>query len=277
MYKLDPVTLAPMGKNNRETYIYYLKHTMKQAAILREIVEQAYSLNPSDSASYSACKYVKLIQEFLGYIRDTFHVIHKPSKKLVVVTPINKNKTVRFAEPVTSSSTSQKQLGLSRSTKSSRSKSIDNTKNDRILQISSSTQKKNKVEDHSRTVKSSLNKTNYVLEPSGNANVQHLKLNTNSELMITATNKVPLREPIPLEVVAQESIVTKVYTRRPKVPTTNDSNSKPKITKSVISNKTEPGTSRGSNTSVASSSSSLIDLKLSKLFCGIWTPDAPST
>ncbi|GJT79054.1 retrovirus-related pol polyprotein from transposon TNT 1-94 [Tanacetum coccineum] len=34
---------------------------------------------------------------------------------------------------------------------------------------------------------------------------------------ITATNKVPFREPIPLEVVAQESVVTKVYTRRPKV------------------------------------------------------------
>ncbi|GKD61584.1 hypothetical protein Tco_1299093 [Tanacetum coccineum] len=34
---------------------------------------------------------------------------------------------------------------------------------------------------------------------------------------ITATNKVPLREPIPLKVVAQEYVVTKVYTRRPKV------------------------------------------------------------
>ncbi|GKE91451.1 hypothetical protein Tco_1572546, partial [Tanacetum coccineum] len=34
---------------------------------------------------------------------------------------------------------------------------------------------------------------------------------------ITATNKVPLKEPIPLEVIAQESVVTKVYTRRPKV------------------------------------------------------------
>ncbi|GJY88538.1 hypothetical protein Tco_0503166 [Tanacetum coccineum] len=39
MYKLDPVTLAPKDKNNRETHIYYLKHTMEQAAILREIVE----------------------------------------------------------------------------------------------------------------------------------------------------------------------------------------------------------------------------------------------
>ncbi|GKC40280.1 hypothetical protein Tco_1052664, partial [Tanacetum coccineum] len=71
MYKLDPVTLASKDKNNRETHIYYLKHTLEQAAILREIVEQAKSLNPSDSASYSACKYVKLIQELLGYVRDT--------------------------------------------------------------------------------------------------------------------------------------------------------------------------------------------------------------
>ncbi|GJY06876.1 retrovirus-related pol polyprotein from transposon TNT 1-94 [Tanacetum coccineum] len=202
MYKLDRVTLAPKDKNNRETHIYYLKHTMEQAAILREIVEQAKSLNPLDSASYSACKYVKLIQELLGYVRDTCPDIHKPSEKLGVVTPINKKKTVRFVEPVISSSTSQKQLsssqtmtkqttnnsvststGVSQSTKSSRSKSIANTKNDRILQISSSTQKKNKVEDHSRIVKSSLNKSNYVVEPSGNANVQHFKLNTNSELI----------------------------------------------------------------------------------------------
>ncbi|GKA08631.1 hypothetical protein Tco_0687962 [Tanacetum coccineum] len=207
MYKLDPVTLAPKDKNNRETHIYHLKHTMEQAAILREIVEQAKSLNPLDSESYSTCKYVKLIQEFLGYVRDTCPDIHKPSEKLVVVTPINKKKIVR-------------------------SMSTDNTKNDRILQISSSTQKKNKVEDQSRIVKSCLNKPNCVVEPSGNENVQHSKLNTNSELM------------------------------RLKVPKTNGFNSKPKIAKSLISNKTEPGTSRGSNTLVApSSSSSLVDLR----------------
>ncbi|GKA30301.1 hypothetical protein Tco_0716606 [Tanacetum coccineum] len=94
---------------------------------------------------------------------------------------------------------------------------------------------------------------------------------------ITTTNKVSLKEPIPLEVVTQESVVTKVYTRRPKVPKTNGSNSKPKIAKFATSNKTEPSTSQGSNTSVALSSSSLVDLRLSKLFCGIWTPDAQST
>ncbi|GJW62656.1 retrovirus-related pol polyprotein from transposon TNT 1-94 [Tanacetum coccineum] len=35
---------------------------------------------------------------------------------------------------------------------------------------------------------------------------------------IRTTNKVPLKEPIPLKVVAQEPVVTKVYTRRPKAP-----------------------------------------------------------
>ncbi|GKE72303.1 hypothetical protein Tco_1534344, partial [Tanacetum coccineum] len=81
MYKLDPVILAPKVKNNREAHKYYLKHTMEQAAILRE-----------------------LIQELIGYVRDTCPDIHKPSEKLVAVTPINKKKTVRFVDTVTSSS-----------------------------------------------------------------------------------------------------------------------------------------------------------------------------
>ncbi|GJU89269.1 hypothetical protein Tco_1301692 [Tanacetum coccineum] len=46
MYKLDPVILAPKVKNNREAHKYYLKHTMEQAAILKEVVEQAKSRNP---------------------------------------------------------------------------------------------------------------------------------------------------------------------------------------------------------------------------------------
>nr|GEV82607.1 hypothetical protein [Tanacetum cinerariifolium] len=38
MYKLDPVILAPKVKNNREAHEYYLKYTMEQNAILREVV-----------------------------------------------------------------------------------------------------------------------------------------------------------------------------------------------------------------------------------------------
>nr|GEU69578.1 hypothetical protein [Tanacetum cinerariifolium] len=102
MYKLDPVTLASRNKNNRETYMYYLKHTMEQAAILKEIVKQAKSLNPIDSASYTSYKYVKLIQELLGYVRDICLDIHKPSKKLVAITPLNNVKKVRISQPSSS-------------------------------------------------------------------------------------------------------------------------------------------------------------------------------
>ncbi|GJY28091.1 hypothetical protein Tco_0403858 [Tanacetum coccineum] len=112
MYKLDPVTLAPKDKNNRETHIYYLKHTIEQAAILRETIKQARSLNPLDSASYSA----------------------------FAVTPINKKKTVRFTDTVTSSGNIPKvtnrpilsSTGVNPSTSASRSKPLDKTKNDRI-------------------------------------------------------------------------------------------------------------------------------------------------
>ncbi|GJS13567.1 hypothetical protein Tco_0408039 [Tanacetum coccineum] len=256
MYKLDRVTLAPRDKNNMETHIYYLKHTMEQAAILREIVEQAKSLNPLDSASYSACKYVKLIQEFLGYVRDTCPDIHKPSEKLVAVTPINKKKTVSYMFDA------RHELCflnfVSDMNASSKSKSV----------------KKAKKKEEWKPTGKVFTKIGYNRRPTGRTFT--LVGNACPLTRITATNKVPLREPIPLEVVAQESVVTKVYTRRPKVPKTNGSNSKPKIAKSMISNKTEPGTSRGSNTSVAPSSSS-VDLSLSKLFCGIWTPNALST
>nr|GFB94851.1 hypothetical protein [Tanacetum cinerariifolium] len=191
MYKLDPVILAPRDKNNKETYIYNLKHTMKQAAILREIVEQDKLLNPLDSSSYTACKYVKLIQELLAYVRDTCPDIHKPRVK-----------------PSTSASGSQPS---------------GNTKNDRISQPPSNNEN-NKVEFQSRKVKSSLKKKNYVSKNVCNEHVKHSVKGRTFTLVgnacpltrITTTNKVPITEPIPLEVVAQEPVVTKDYTRRPK-------------------------------------------------------------
>ncbi|GJZ66680.1 hypothetical protein Tco_0623376 [Tanacetum coccineum] len=153
MYKLDLVILAPKVKNKREAHEYYLKHTMEQAAILREVVEQAKSRNPLDSASYSACMYVRLIQELLGYVRDTCPVIHTPSKKLVAVTPINKKKTDRFADTITSSGNIPKvtnrpllsSAGVNPSTSTSGSEPSGNTKNDRISRTPISNEK-NKVE-----------------------------------------------------------------------------------------------------------------------------------
>nr|GEV44497.1 hypothetical protein [Tanacetum cinerariifolium] len=83
--------------------------------------------------------------------------------------------------------------------------------------------------------------------------------NACSLTLITATNKVPFREPTLVEVVTQEPIVTKDNTRRPKVPKAIGSNRKPKIAKSMIYKKTKPDTYRGSSTLVTPSSFSLFN------------------
>ncbi|GJW91618.1 retrovirus-related pol polyprotein from transposon TNT 1-94 [Tanacetum coccineum] len=346
MYRLNPVILVPKVKNNREAHEYYLKHTMEQAAILKEVVEQAKSRNPLDSASYSTYMYVKMIQELLGFVRDTCPDIYKPGEKLVAVMPINKKETVQFADTVTSSGsipkvTNRPLLSSTRvnpSTSASGSKPSGNTKNDRIPQTPSSNEK-NKVEVQSRKVKSSLNKrksdsknvcnehvkhhvkgvkalcsvyneclfdANHAMCLINHVNSMNVRAKSASKknkkrkewkptgkvfnsvgykwkptgrtftlvgnacplTRLTVTYKVPLRVPIPLEVVAPKHEVTRVYTRRPKVPKSVQ-NSKPKVAKSMTANRMEPGTSRGSNISFAPSSSSPIDCRLSKLFCDL--------
>ncbi|GKC44595.1 hypothetical protein Tco_1062317 [Tanacetum coccineum] len=77
--------------------------------------------------------------------------------------------------------------GVKPSTSASGSQPSGNTKKDKIQQTPSSTQK-NKVEAHSRTVKSSLKNKNCVVEPNETANVQHSKLNANSELLCVKCN-----------------------------------------------------------------------------------------
>ncbi|GKC62196.1 hypothetical protein Tco_1089794 [Tanacetum coccineum] len=79
------------------------------------------------------------------------------------------------------------------STSASGSQPSVNTKKDKIQRIPSSTQK-NKVETHPRTVKSSLKNKNCFVEPKGNANVQHSKLNVNFELLCVKCNSCMLSD-----------------------------------------------------------------------------------
>ncbi|GKB06685.1 retrotransposon protein, putative, unclassified [Tanacetum coccineum] len=115
--------------------------------ILSEFVEHARALRPLESDLDYACKYAKRIQEVLVYVTTTCRSLAKPSEKLVAVTPLNKNKKVRFTEPATSSSNTQKQVdshktqdsnkhglpstGMKSSTSVSRSQPSGNTKNNR--------------------------------------------------------------------------------------------------------------------------------------------------
>ncbi|GJS85856.1 retrovirus-related pol polyprotein from transposon TNT 1-94 [Tanacetum coccineum] len=100
LYKLDPVTLAPKVKNNKEAHIYYLQHTMEQAAILREIVKHANLINPLDSASYSARRTFTLVGNVcpLTRITDTNKVpFRKPTPpKGVTLEPVDSDLEVAF-------------------------------------------------------------------------------------------------------------------------------------------------------------------------------------
>ncbi|GKE87212.1 hypothetical protein Tco_1564687 [Tanacetum coccineum] len=119
---------------------------------------------------------------------------------------MNRTRKVRFAEPCeTSKDNSVKQVkppekhttnnfvlpstGVSYSIKASRSKPRSNTENDRIPQTSSSNKKKNKLEDHLRIAKSSLNNPNRISKSFCNVNVQQSVLNANSQLMCATCNE----------------------------------------------------------------------------------------
>ncbi|GJT87466.1 hypothetical protein Tco_1069183 [Tanacetum coccineum] len=272
MYKLEPIILAPRVENNREAHEYYLKHTMEQAAILKEVVEQAKSQNPLDSTSYSVCMYVKLIQELLGNIPK---VTNRP---LLSSTRVNLFTSASRSKP----SDNIKNDRISR-TPSSNEKNKHHVKSAQALCIvcneclfdanyamclidhvnsmnvrDKSASKKNKKRKEWKLTGKVFNSVRYKWKPTRRTFA--LVGNACPLTWITTTNKVPLRVPIPLKVVAPEYVVTRVYSRRPKVPKYVPK-SKPKVAKSMTANRMEPSTSRGSDTSVAPSSSSLIDCR----------------
>ncbi|GJV07609.1 hypothetical protein Tco_1345265 [Tanacetum coccineum] len=177
MFKLDLKPLAPRLLQNREAHIDYLKYTQEQADILREIVKQDKAEHPLDKELDFACKHAQRIQELLVYVRDTCPNAINLSAKKVDVTPKNKVKKVRFAEPLTSSR-------LKCSTSKSRSKPTGNKKNDRISQTPSRNMK-NKVEAQPRKV----NKKNRVVEPICDDNAKHSQLNANSDLNCVTCKK----------------------------------------------------------------------------------------
>ncbi|GJW27138.1 retrovirus-related pol polyprotein from transposon TNT 1-94 [Tanacetum coccineum] len=203
MLKIDVKPITPKLLNKQTAHSAYIKHTQEETIVLRDLVEHVKLKYPLDQSLESACRYAKLVQELLTNISNTCPSINNVDGKLVVVTPKNKDKSVRFTKPVTSSgntitkTTSTSNLvsnkpmlsstGVKPSTSASRSQPSGNTKKDKIRQTPSSTQK-NKVEAHPRKVKSSLKNKDCVVESKGTAHVQHSRLNANSELKCVKCN-----------------------------------------------------------------------------------------
>ncbi|GKD47228.1 retrovirus-related pol polyprotein from transposon TNT 1-94 [Tanacetum coccineum] len=277
-----------------------LKHTQDQAATLREIVEQVRLLSPLDSTLDYACKYVTRIQELLIRMSQYCSSSNKSSLKKVTVTPVNKDKRVRFSKPVTSSKNIPNQTD-SLKTKDSNKPMLPSTGVNITTSISGSKPSCN----------TKKNLKSRVSELVCNENVKHL--NANSDLIyatcneclfskhkrkekvwkptgtvfyeieykwkptgrtftidgnkcpltrITSTKVVPPKETT-IESVPAPKPVIKVYRKRPKTSKSVGSSSKSKTVESKISNNSELTQSGGSIISDVPYSS-LLNCKWSK-------------
>ncbi|GJZ05319.1 hypothetical protein Tco_0538594 [Tanacetum coccineum] len=176
-YAIDVEPIPPRNRNNREVHLVYLKHLKESVETLREIVEEAKFKRPLDSSLASACHYTKHSQELLEYVIGTCLKDLNTRDNKNASTPLPKKKQVTFEEQCTMSKSNThkpvEQLncqktnvlvppstGVNSCTAARRSQPRSNTKKNRILPAMSVNMKK--VEEHPRTIKSSLKTTNHI-------------------------------------------------------------------------------------------------------------------
>ncbi|GJY32910.1 retrovirus-related pol polyprotein from transposon TNT 1-94 [Tanacetum coccineum] len=169
-YAIDVKPISPRNRNNREVHLVYLKHLKESVETLREIVEEAKVERLLDSSLASACHYTKHSQELLEHVigtcpkalntRDNKHASTSlPKKKQVTfeeqcaMSKINTHKPVKQLNCQKTNVPVPPSIGVNSCTDA-------NTKKNRILPAKSVNMKK--VEQHPRTIKSSLKTMNRV-------------------------------------------------------------------------------------------------------------------
>ncbi|GJR49000.1 integrase, catalytic region, zinc finger, CCHC-type containing protein [Tanacetum coccineum] len=176
-YAIDVEPIPLRNQNNREVHLDNLKHLKESVETLREIIEEAKVERPLDISIAFACLYTKHSQELLEYAIGTcLKDVNKQDNKRVT-TPSTRKKQVTFADQcATLTSNTHKHVeqlnfqktnvpvppstGVNSCIDASGSQPRNNTKKNRILPAKSVNMKK--VEDHPRTIKSSLKTTNRV-------------------------------------------------------------------------------------------------------------------
>ncbi|GJS53738.1 retrovirus-related pol polyprotein from transposon TNT 1-94 [Tanacetum coccineum] len=249
MLKIDVEPITPKLLNKKTAHSAYIKHTQEEATVLRDLVEHVKSKYPLDQSLESACRYAKRIQELLTNISKTCPSINNADGKLVVVTPKNKDKRVRFTEPVTS-------LGNTNTKTSSSSNLVSNKPMLSSTGVKPST-------SASGSQPSGNTKKDKILQTPRTAHVQHSKLNANSELKCVKCNGCMLSNNHDLYVLDFINVNARVKSKSAKKNSkknskkskTNVSVSKSKVFKSVSANKKEPSQSWGSIVSDVPSSS----------------------
>nr|GEY55363.1 retrovirus-related Pol polyprotein from transposon TNT 1-94 [Tanacetum cinerariifolium] len=217
MLKIDVAPLAPKLRNNRTVHCDYLKHTQKETATLREIVEQERSINPlNTSLNYvytASVQNSKLnVNSDLQCVTCNGCLFYDNHDSYVLDFINNVNAPVK-------------------------SKSVKKTV-------------KRKVWKPTGKV---FTRIGYKWRPTGRKFT--IVGNACPLTRITTTAKVPLRKPIALESNTPKLVVTLVYLRKPKASRNNVLVSKFRHNKSLSANKKEPNKSWGSTVSNVPSSS----------------------
>nr|GEW75114.1 reverse transcriptase domain-containing protein [Tanacetum cinerariifolium] len=170
--KIDVAPLAPKLRKNRTALTDYIRHTQEEAATLREIVESERLLNPlNTSFNYALTPKNKTKQ-----IRFT-EQITKSGKTTVTTLP---SANIDSNTPVLSS------IGVTLVSSASGSMFQDNTMKNRIRRTKRNA-KKNKLEDHLRTVSSSLNKKS-IVDTQATSSIIIYMSNVNSNLKCASCN-----------------------------------------------------------------------------------------
>ncbi|GJY87511.1 retrovirus-related pol polyprotein from transposon TNT 1-94 [Tanacetum coccineum] len=249
MLKFDVEPIVPKLLNNRTAHSNYLRYTQEQAAILREVVKQEKSQNPLNNSLDFA----------------------------LAVTPKNKDKRVRFTEPVTSLGNTNTKIasssnlvskkpmlsftGVKLSTSASGSQPSGNTKKEKIQQTPSNTQK-NKCNGYMLSDNNDLCVLNFINDVNACAKSKSVKKSSKRRVW-KPTRKVFTKVGYTWRPTSQTFTI--VGNAKPRKSKTNVLVSKHKIIKSISSNNKEPSQSWGSIVSDVPSSS-IDECRSSKLF-----------
>ncbi|GJR28999.1 retrovirus-related pol polyprotein from transposon TNT 1-94 [Tanacetum coccineum] len=198
-YAIDVEPIPPRNRNNREVHLVYLRHLKESVDTLREIVEEAKVERPLDGSLAFACRYTKHSQELLEYVFGTCPKVFHQQDKKHAHTP--RKKQVTFEDQIaTSSSNTHKHVepmhtqksnvpvppstGVNSCTDASGSQPRSILKKHRIPPAKSDNLKK--VEDHLRTIRSSLKTTNRV---DSSISSKRTVINSNSHSVCQTCNK----------------------------------------------------------------------------------------
>ncbi|GJR94142.1 retrovirus-related pol polyprotein from transposon TNT 1-94 [Tanacetum coccineum] len=303
MLKIDVEPITPKLLNKKTAHSAYIKHTQKEATVLRDLVEHVKSKYPLDQSLESACSGCdpkeqgqKRVKPSTSASRSQPSGNTKKDKILQTPSSTQKNKVEAHhrkvksslknkdcvVEPKGTAHVQHSKLNANSELKCVKCNGCMLSDNhdlcvlDFINKVNACTKSKSVKKNSRRKVWKPTGKvfTNigYIWRPTGRTFT--IVENACPLTRITTTTEVPLKKPTALDNETSKPVVTLVYSWKPRKSKTNVPVSKSKVLKFVSANKKEPSQSWGSIVSDVPSSS-LDKCMSSKLFSGIWTPAAP--